>query len=56
MRTASRYATSPGRCTRRAAEKIAQLTALPASLMPEGLLSGLDDAALRDLFAYLMKP
>jgi putative membrane-bound dehydrogenase-like protein len=37
-------------------EKIAQLTARPASLMPEGLLSGLDDAALRDLFAYLMKP
>ncbi len=37
-------------------EKIAQLTALPASLMPEGLLSGLDDSALRDLFAYLMKP
>lgn len=37
-------------------EKIAKLTALPVSLMPEGLLAGLDDAALRDLFAYLMKP
>jgi putative heme-binding domain-containing protein len=37
-------------------EKIAALTALPVSLMPEGLLSGLDDAALRDLFAWLMKP
>ena len=37
-------------------EKIASLTALPVSLMPEGLLAGLDDAALRDFFAYLMKP
>lgn len=36
-------------------EKIASLTALPVSLMPEGLLAGLDDAALRDLFSYLMK-
>ena len=37
-------------------EKIATLTALPVSLMPEGLLSGLEDGALRDLFAWLMKP
>jgi putative heme-binding domain-containing protein len=35
---------------------IASLSALPVSLMPEGLLGGLDDAALRDLFAYLMQP
>ena len=37
-------------------EKIASLTALPVSLMREGLLAGLDDAALWDFFAYLMKP
>jgi putative heme-binding domain-containing protein len=36
--------------------EVESLTALPISLMPEGLLTGLDDAALRDLFAYLMKP
>jgi len=30
-------------------------TALPASLMPPGLLMGISDADLRDLFAYLMK-
>ena len=36
--------------------EVASLTALPVSLMPEGLLAGLDDAALRDLFSYLMKP
>jgi putative membrane-bound dehydrogenase-like protein len=36
--------------------EIEQLEALPQSLMPEGLLGGLDDAALRDLFAYLRKP
>jgi putative heme-binding domain-containing protein len=35
---------------------IANLTALPVSLMPEGLLGDLDDAALRDFFSYLMKP
>jgi hypothetical protein len=34
----------------------AKLTGLPISLMSEGLLAGLDDAALRDLFGYLMKP
>jgi putative heme-binding domain-containing protein len=38
------------------ASEVEKLEALPMSLMPEGLLSGLDDAALRDLFAYLMKP
>jgi putative heme-binding domain-containing protein len=36
--------------------QIEKLEALPQSLMPEGLLNGLDDAALRDLFAYLSKP
>lgn len=36
--------------------EVESLTALPISLMPEGLLSGLDDGSLRDLFAYLMKP
>jgi putative heme-binding domain-containing protein len=36
--------------------EIDKLEALPQSLMPEGLLGGLDDAALRDLFAYLQKP
>ena len=30
--------------------------ALPVSTMPEELLAGLDDAALRDLFAYVMAP
>lgn len=41
--------------TARAAD-VEKLDALPQSLMPEGLLGGLDDVALRDLFAYLMKP
>lgn len=36
--------------------EVESLTALPVSLMPEGLLGGLDDAALRDFFAYLLKP
>ena len=36
--------------------EIENLAALPISLMPEGLLAGLDAAALRNLFAYLMKP
>ncbi|MBI5771535.1 MAG: c-type cytochrome [Verrucomicrobia bacterium] len=35
---------------------IASLTAVPVSLMPEGLLGGMDDAALKDLFAYVMQP
>jgi len=34
-------------------EDIAELRALPVSLMPEGLLAGLSDEQLRDLFAYL---
>jgi putative heme-binding domain-containing protein len=32
---------------------IASLQGMGASLMPEGLLSGMDDAQIRDLFAYL---
>lgn len=38
------------------AEDVESLEASPISLMPEGLLTGLSDADLRDLFAYLMKP
>ena len=38
------------------ANQVEKLEAFPQSLMPEGLLNELDDAALRDLFAYLMKP
>jgi putative heme-binding domain-containing protein len=38
------------------ASQLEKLEAFPQSLMPEGLLGGLDDAAVRDLFAYLMKP
>jgi putative heme-binding domain-containing protein len=34
---------------------IETLEASPVSLMPEGLLGGMSDADLRDLFAYLMK-
>jgi putative heme-binding domain-containing protein len=41
--------------TARAAE-VEKVEALPQSLMPESLLNGLDDGALRDLFAYLAKP
>jgi len=37
-------------------DQIASLAASPISLMPEGLLVGLKDEELRDLFAYLMKP
>lgn len=33
--------------------QIAALQGMGRSLMPEGLLSGLSDAQLRDLFAYL---
>src|SRR5690606_16584361 len=36
--------------------EVEKLEAVPQSLMPEGLLSGLDEQALRDLFAYLQKP
>jgi len=35
--------------------EIADLSASPISMMPPGLLSGLDESELRDLFAYLMK-
>ncbi len=35
--------------------EIESLEASPISLMPPGLLSGLDDKELRDLFAYLMQ-
>ncbi len=35
---------------------IASLEASPISIMPEGLLGGLNDTQLRDLFAYLRKP
>ncbi|MEM1294402.1 MAG: dehydrogenase, partial [Verrucomicrobiota bacterium] len=33
--------------------EIANLQAIPMSLMPEGLLGGLSDTQLADLFAYL---
>ncbi|MBI4626251.1 MAG: c-type cytochrome [Verrucomicrobia bacterium] len=36
--------------------EIARLQETPASLMPEGLLQTLNDAQVRDLFAYLMHP
>jgi putative heme-binding domain-containing protein len=35
---------------------IVSLEASPISLMPEGLLTGLSEAELKDFFAYLMKP
>jgi hypothetical protein len=35
---------------------IESLEASPISLMPEGLLTGMSDADLRDFFSYLMKP
>jgi putative heme-binding domain-containing protein len=38
------------------ASQVEKLEAYPLSLMPEGLLNGLDDGTVRDLFAYLMKP
>ena len=34
---------------------IESLEASPISLMPEGLLGGLSDSDLKDLFAFLMK-
>jgi putative heme-binding domain-containing protein len=34
---------------------LAGLEASPVSLMPEGVLSGLSDEALRNLFAYLQR-
>lgn len=36
--------------------EIESLEASPISLMPEGLLTGLSEADLRDFFAFLMKP
>jgi putative heme-binding domain-containing protein len=36
-------------------DELQSLEALPVSLMPEGLLAGMSDADLRDLFAYLMR-
>ena len=36
--------------------EIVSLEASPLSIMPEGLLQGLSDAELRDLFSYLRKP
>lgn len=43
------------RHTARASE-VEKLEAFPQSMMPEGLLEGLSEAELKDLFAYLMKP
>jgi len=37
-------------------DDIESLDASPISLMPEGLLGGISDGDLRDLFAWLMKP
>ena len=37
-------------------DTVESLEASPISLMPEGILAGLSDAELRDLFAFLMKP
>jgi putative heme-binding domain-containing protein len=45
-----------GQKTRFRREEIANLEASPLSIMPEGLLSGLSDQQVRDLFAYLMRP
>jgi len=36
-------------------DQIIQLDAMPTSLMPENLLTGISDKEIRDLFAYLMK-
>ncbi|HSU65532.1 MAG TPA: HEAT repeat domain-containing protein, partial [Tepidisphaeraceae bacterium] len=35
---------------------VAELTAVPTSIMPEGLLEGLGDQEMRDFFAYLRIP
>ena len=37
-------------------DNIESLEASPVSLMPEGMMAGLTDAELRDLFSFLMKP
>jgi putative heme-binding domain-containing protein len=44
-----------GKNVRLANAEIKSQTASPVSLMPAGLLAGLSDEALRDLFAYLSK-
>jgi putative heme-binding domain-containing protein len=44
-----------GQTVRLASSEIKSQTASPVSLMPVGLLAGLSDEALRDLFAYLSK-
>ncbi len=44
-----------GAVVRLANAEVKSQTASPVSLMPAGLLSGLSDEALRDLFAYLSK-
>jgi len=36
--------------------QIEKLEALPQSMMPEGLLTGLSDDDVRDLIGYLMSP
>jgi putative heme-binding domain-containing protein len=41
--------------TRLSREEITSQAALPTSMMPEGLLDGMKDEEVRDLFAYLMK-
>ena len=41
--------------TARAAD-VEKLEAFSQSMMPEGLLGGMTDTEIRDLFAYLMKP
>jgi putative heme-binding domain-containing protein len=38
------------------ADDVESMEASPISIMPEGLLTGLSEAELRDFFAYLMKP
>jgi putative heme-binding domain-containing protein len=44
-----------GQKTRLRLPDLAGLEASPVSLMPEGVLSGLSDQALRNLFAYLQR-
>lgn len=42
-----------GQDTRISRANVAELKAMPTSIMPEGLLAGLNDQQLRDFFAYL---
>jgi putative heme-binding domain-containing protein len=44
-----------GQKTRVAQADLLSIEASPVSIMPEGLLSGLSDAELRDFFAHLMR-